>query len=39
MHTLHTLHKRWESKAEYVQGLKTTLHIGCTSIKTEKGRT
>ena len=30
MHTLHTLHIRWESKAKHVQGLKLTLHIPCT---------
>ncbi len=32
MHTLHTLHKRCESKAESVQGLKQTLHIPCTGF-------
>lgn len=38
MHTLHTMHKRWGSKAESVQGLKTTLHIPCTELKTGEWR-
>lgn len=37
MHTLHTMHKRWGSKAKSVQGLKITLHIPCTDKKTDRG--
>jgi|GEM_PF-3485424 len=37
MHTLHTLHKRWESKAKNVQGLFLTLHVPCTYKKTDRG--
>lgn len=37
MHTLHTMHRRWESKAKSVQGLFLTLHMGCTFKKNGNG--
>ncbi len=37
MHTLHTMHRRWGSKAKSVQGLFLTLHMGCTFKKNGNG--